>query len=131
MLTKTSFTSVVMAKIAKAIILQRKTGRSVVHVRNRKGDAFLAIRRFTYRNKVSFQVTDRNGNNMAQHIGQMLMSMAYDISKPCFIHIKLANFLTRYVGYDFQLFGTAQEKAEDRNQLRLERVKYHNDNLLK
>lgn len=53
-----------MLNLFKAMREAQKNG--VAHVRNKKGNAFLAVRKVTnVKGRISFQVLDSKGNNLA------------------------------------------------------------------
>lgn len=103
MLNTTSFTKAVIIKVAKAMRQAQKTD-SVAHVRNRKGDAFLAIRKRVVDGKVLFQVLDKAGRNIAG----ILTLAAVRLVKGSFIPNSLASILVDRVAFPYNLTGAVR-----------------------
>ncbi len=103
MFNHTHLNPTVIKNIIKAMASAHKHG--IAHVRNRKGDAFLAVRKVVYKGKVFFQVLDRAGNNIRRLIGDRLIDLAamgattWNIIRP----------ILRRVGWDMDL-SPIQEK---------------------
>jgi hypothetical protein len=97
MITKTSINTTVILKLLKAFREAQKHG--IAHVRNRKGNAFLAVRKFIVNGKVFFQVLDKHGNNVKRLITSMVCSfMNADI-----VSHNVAGLLVDRLAYPFQL----------------------------
>ncbi len=93
MITKTSFNAVVLLKIFKAVRMAQKHG--IAHVNNRKGNAFLAVRKFVVDNKVVFQIVDHKGNNLKAQITRA----AIDLMWSDFVTPFVANFFNERLVY--------------------------------
>lgn len=97
MLNQTSFTKVVFIKIIKGINEANKNG--IAHVLNRKGKAFLAIRKRIVNGKVFFQILDNLGRNVR---GLMYSSISRFLEDRTLPHTVLAIIVSR-VAYSYEL----------------------------
>jgi hypothetical protein len=97
MITTTSINLSVVKKLFKAMRAAQSQG--IAHVYNRKGHAFLAVRKIVTRGKVFFQVLDKNGNNLKGLIAVAVIRLMFlDIVTP-----SLATTINKRLGYQSEL----------------------------
>lgn len=103
MFTKTSINKEVLLKLTKAMADAQH--QSVAHVRNKKGHAFMAVRKRVVDGKVLFLVTDRHDNNIKPLVVDQAVSLMHgDVITPA-----TANMFMERLAFQSQLGSKSPE----------------------